>query len=370
MLAYFEVQGFKNFDQPVSLDLRNVRDYQFNEKCVKNGLVHNAILYGKNSVGKTNFGLALFDVVSHLTSNNVSPGLYDYYLSTKNGKGTARFRYVFRFGTDEVEYEYEKEAPKKLLSERLSINGEQFLLKNYDSPEKDDFSGVRQLAPTLNYSFEQDGSVLRYVLNNTALEKTHPLYRMMRFVSNMLWARCLEENRYIGYRNDSSNFFTFLLRDPAAFEAFQELLSRAGVELTLHIEEDPDGKARLYAAPADVPTARLPFYRTASSGTKALYTYFYWKTTAPEASLFFLDEFDAFYHFELAETLQKELQEFPCQVIVTSHNTNLLSNRIMRPDCYFILTPGKLVSFSQATRRELREGHNLEKLFMSGEFDG
>lgn len=56
------------------------------------------------------------------------------------------------------------------------------------------------------------------------------------------------------------------------------------------------------------------------------------------------------------------------QVILTSHNTNLLSNRIMRPDCYFILTKDKLCSLANATERELREGHNLEKLYMSGEF--
>ena len=58
------------------------------------------------------------------------------------------------------------------------------------------------------------------------------------------------------------------------------------------------------------------------------------------------------------------------QKILTSHNTNLLSNRIMRPDCYFILTQDKLTSLANATERELREGHNLEKLYMSGEFDG
>ena len=58
------------------------------------------------------------------------------------------------------------------------------------------------------------------------------------------------------------------------------------------------------------------------------------------------------------------------QVILTSHNTNLLTNRIMRPDCYFILTKDKLTSLANATSRELREGHNLEKLYMSGEFNG
>ena len=85
----------------------------------------------------------------------------------------------------------------------------------------------------------------------------------------------------------------------------------------------------------------------------------------------FLDEFDAYYHYELSETIVQIAEQMKhTQVIFTSHNTSLLSNRIMRPDCYFILTPNKLTSIVDATDRELREGHNLEKLYMSGEFDG
>jgi len=84
----------------------------------------------------------------------------------------------------------------------------------------------------------------------------------------------------------------------------------------------------------------------------------------------FIDEFDAYYHYELSETIVKLIEKMPhCQAILTSHSTNLLSNRIMRPDCYFILSDGRLTSFANATKRELRAGHNLEKLYMSGEFD-
>ena len=57
------------------------------------------------------------------------------------------------------------------------------------------------------------------------------------------------------------------------------------------------------------------------------------------------------------------------QTILTSHNTYLANNELLRPDCYFILNNGALTSFADSTQRELREGHNLEKMLRQGEFD-
>ena len=63
MLKLFEVAGFKNFKNRFSLDFSDVRDYGFNTDCVNNDLISKMIIYGKNSIGKSNIGLALFDIV-------------------------------------------------------------------------------------------------------------------------------------------------------------------------------------------------------------------------------------------------------------------------------------------------------------------
>ena len=76
--------------------------------------------------------------------------------------------------------------------------------------------------------------------------------------------------------------------------------------------------------------------------------------------------------YEMAENVIRFFkQKYPkCQMIMTSHNTNLMTNRIMRPDCLFILSrKGTLTALCNATERELREGHNLEKMYISGEFE-
>ena len=57
------------------------------------------------------------------------------------------------------------------------------------------------------------------------------------------------------------------------------------------------------------------------------------------------------------------------QTILTSHNTYIANNDLLRPDCYFTLKDGTLKSFADSTERELREGHNLEKMLRQGEFD-
>ena len=57
------------------------------------------------------------------------------------------------------------------------------------------------------------------------------------------------------------------------------------------------------------------------------------------------------------------------QTILTSHNTYIANNDLLRPDCYFNIKDGILKSFADSTERELREGHNLEKMLRQGEFD-
>ena len=356
------------------MDFSDVRDYKFNSECITDDLINTAIIYGKNAVGKTNFGLALFDIVTHLTMNNVTPGLYDYYLNANKNHKFATFEYTFIFDANEIIYKYRKNTERTICDESLFINSKKiFIAEGMDYPNGFqkyyiNVPASNDLFPDISLKQYRGESLLKYIFYNVAfLDINSPLLKLQRFINNMLWFRSLDENRYIGYREKSDDYYTFIFNKKEYITEFNQLINQIGISNEIVAKKDIDGETRLYFDSKKP----MPFFKVASNGTKAVYTFFYWQKSAPDVSFMFIDEFDAYYHYELAETLISMLSKMKgYQKILTSHNTNLLTNRIMRPDCYFILTPDRLTSLANATERELREGHNLEKLYMSGEFDG
>ena len=360
MLKLFEVSGFRNFHQKFTLDFSDVRDYKFNTDCIHNDLIKMLIVYGKNAVGKSNLGLAVFDLAAHLTEYYGTGA--DSYLNADKKTVFAEFRYVFKFGADEVEYKYGKDGLRSLLYEQIKVNGVEVFTYDFKKQEGD-FTGLKEYTTSLNFEFKGNKlSVLRYIVNNSSFDDSNPLKQLIMFVSHMLWYKYGDDNEYIGYKVVSSDYSSFIFKDNNLAE-FEELLQKAGVNERLKKIKSPTGEYELYFNKS----TPISFHKGASSGTKALYTFFYWIKTR-YISFLFIDEFVAFYHTALSEMLVTTLKNNKFQTILTSHNTNLLTNRIMRPDCYFILTKDRLVSFAKATTRELREGHNLEKLYLSNEF--
>ena len=367
MLKSFSVSNFKQFKN-VSIDFTDVRDYKFSNECIKDGFIKNAVIYGKNSSGKTNFGLAIMDIVNHLTDKEKLLPLYVYFTNADNMTEPARFIFEFDFEGTNVKYEYLKSDVFILIQERLFVDGKvifdyDFIANKFLDNNLEDigFSNVNW-----KYRF-REMSILRYLANNTEVSSYLPIIKLMNFVNRMLWFRRADEaNNFIGFKDFSkfNDWVKFVIENNLVKE-LEEFLQDAGINESLEIKSNIDGSKSLYYVHKE---QYLPF-AVSSSGTKALVLFFVWYKQFEDVSFVIIDEFDAFYHYALSERVVRILMEkVQAQVLLTSHNTNLLSNRIMRPDCYFILNKSGLKSFANATKRELREGNNLEKLFIGGEF--
>jgi len=95
MLAKFKVSNFKSFNEEVTFDLTDTNGYTFNKDSIKNDIVNSALVYGHNGVGKSNLGLAIFDIIEHLTDGKKNDSGYEVYLNAYSKKKYAQFSYEF-----------------------------------------------------------------------------------------------------------------------------------------------------------------------------------------------------------------------------------------------------------------------------------
>lgn len=372
MLEKFTVENFKNFKKPITIDFTETHEYKFNSKCVKNGLLSKMVLYGPNSSGKSNLGFALVDIVALLTDKTKAPEQMDpiSFTNADSDSKVARFEYTFKKDDSHIVYTYKKSSPTGLVSEDLFIDGEKIFSYNFMTQERE-FAKMDVInAENLNFDyFENNLSILRYIANNTQQPVDSYVKFIMTFVSKMLWFRSLQETSYIGLTTGRVNVGDWIIENNLIDEFQQFLLDMAGIDAHFGaaiVQQPAPVKAFLIEEHKNGP---LIFEQCASSGAKCLQIFFYWSKQFSDVSFLFIDEFDAFYHNDLARNILKYVSDnIEAQTIFTTHNSSLASNELLRPDCYFILDKGSLLSFVDGTDRELREGHNLEKMLRNGEF--
>lgn len=375
MLKSFEVENFRGFQSRLKLDMKAGR-YDFNPEVESHGLVKNAIVYGPNGIGKSALGLALFDIILHLTDKRpFEPRQLLPYRNLNRSSDDVCFKYVFVIDGDEIAYEYRKSDPISLLWERLEVNGERLLECDYAKPQTPFVK--RGLVDNLNTRLT-DGklSFIKYIYRNTPTNTVPAVTKLVSFCENMLWYRCLSDGNEFAGHEAMPPLLVDMLRRNGRLQDFTEFLGQFGLNYKLGFEQ-VNNQNVLYAYFRDGQKAL--FDTVASTGTKALYLFYCWGVSAfSNTSLLFIDEFDAFLHYEASGALVKTLnRQTHFQTILTTHNTSLLSNELSRPDCSFVMSRQKdmageaikIANLANLTEREIRKVHNLEKMYRAGAFE-
>ena len=368
MLKHFSVDNFKNFDEKLSFDLSSPANYGFHTDLIEKNIITKGMVYGINSSGKSNLGLALLDIVCHLTDKQKLLQHYTYYSNMNNAKSVVTFEYTFAFDGVEVKYCYKKTDVMSLLFEQLFIDGKEMLY--YDHEKKEGYTKLKG-SETLNSSIRNDSNIsrVRYVFTNAILQDdtiNHAFHAFMEYVDHMLLFYSLDERGYQGFYAGTESISKGII-ESGQLKDFEAFLNENGI--LYHLEEkDIDGEKKIYC---QFNNQSADFFQIASTGTRSVALLYFWYIKMQQASFVFIDEFDAFYHSELAQSIVRRLLKLQhVQIFLTTHNTDLLSNDLMRPDCYFLLENGSLKMFSECTEKELRQAHNLQKMYKAGAFDG
>lgn len=365
MLVKFAVKNYRGFADRIEWDLSHPSNYAFNESAVKDGTVKNGIIYGPNGSGKSNLALAVFDIANHLSHKWKKPDYYLNFAHAANANSPVEFEYTFKFGTSVVEYTYSKiiDIYPKILRERLVVDGVEMLYKDgVDIRFSADFSLSDTAVESLRESVNSV-SMIGFLIMTLPLPAGHTLLKVRTFVENMLFFRSLDNKEFIGLKEGGSNIEEYLINNSLVSEFAVFLREVSGQEFVF---ADPiPGDKMLFCV---FNGNKIPFVQVASTGTLNLELQFFWLCEMKNASFVFVDEFDAFYHHELSYAICKKLFKGDEQVFVSTHDTFLFTNDMLRPDCFFLLDKGKVDSVNNLTDKELRFGHNLEKLYRGGAF--
>lgn len=380
MLKAFKLRNYKNFKDEISINFEDIAGYQFSTDCISDGILSKMIIYGRNATGKTNLGNAIMDITKMLFQ--IGYKNEDIFINADATEDFASFSYSFQFDNNEIIYRYTRFSNFDLRDEELIIDGisiykcsfyqDKYNFDNLKFINAETASIGRYLQSLDDRNITEDVMefklpFLRWIINNTALKNDSLLIKMSEFIRRMTMLK-VSNTIMFGFSRFNDSFFESL-EAKDNLEDFEQFLNTMGIKCKLVLKKLPDGQRELYFSHDKL----IPFYKNASSGTLALTNlYRRFVSTLRSSSFVYLDEFDAFYHYEMAENVIKFFKRnYPkCQIIMTSHNTNLMTNRLMRPDCLFILSSsGTLTALCNATLRELREGHNLEKMYIAGEFE-
>ncbi|WP_025095770.1 AAA family ATPase [Acinetobacter soli] len=375
MLYEFEVAGFKSFNEKFIFSLNQAKEYTFNTEAITKNIVKTGVIYGVNGIGKSNLGLALFDIIFHTTQGFESNSSYvNNYLNLEKDREYAEFTYRFQFGDDCLEYNYKKRSLRELLYEELKINGTTLI--KIDKFKENTMMCLLVGAETLKTDLSDTNikSVITYINTNAALDpndKNNQIFsKFINFVEKMLFFRSIEGIRYMGFESDARAISLDIIEN-GNLDDFEKFLNASGIGCKLCEIEKEDGTPTIAF---DFGKKKLPFWVGASTGTKSLALFYYWMqrliVESRTASLVFIDEFDSFYHHELSIAVVEKLKSIKSQVILTTHNVSVMSNEILRPDCYFVMSREKISPLYANTPKELREAHNLGKMYKAGSFNG
>ena len=364
MLIKFAVKNFRGFAERIEWDLSHPSNYEFNKNAIKDGVIKNGIVYGPNGSGKSNFALAIFDLENHLSTKWKKADYYSNFVYIGNPNSPVEFEYVFKFDNDLLEYSYSKNSAGLLVAESLILNHKQVFKKDIFVFEID--NKQFKIDSSVKESFRQNAnnvSVINFLTASYPLPQDHYILKLIRFVNSMLWFKNLDNREFIGLETASFGLEEFIIQNKYV-DDYSQFLNKVS-EQKFKFVSPKEGDKFLYC---DIEGNIIRFLSMASTGTQALELLYVWIKRMTDASFVFIDEFDAFYHFKLSFEVCKQLFNMDCQVFTSSHNTFLMTNDLLRPDCNFILQNNKIKPLQACTEKELRFGHNIEKIYRANAF--
>lgn len=377
MLVKLSMQNFKSFMEKAELDL-NATGYEILKDTNKtsDNILKGALIVGGNATGKSTVLKALKFLLQLLVWQvNIVP--FDYLCLFKESNGKMKLEYDFFINKEKINYEIECDV-KGITKEKLLVSN------------KERLSRIGQNAVYTSNN-NQETSIENLQQNQSAIRKVYFDTKFIDDETLMKWFQFLEQSVYIDqdrktiYKSGgASSIITYKdYFEQNGTDKFNKFLKQIGYEQSVeYTNEFNNGKVKFNFQnnQKDIIVKRnnmdfaLPLNMESDGNQTLVYTLPIVFDAMKSDAIAIIDEFSSGFHNILEEKVIKFFMENSknAQLFLVSHSTNLLSNTLLRPDQIYTVDfiNGKGSKLNRVSDSKPREAQNLEKMYLSGVFNG
>ncbi|MBR0427740.1 MAG: AAA family ATPase [Clostridia bacterium] len=373
MLVKLSMKNFKSFVDKTEIDL-NATGYEIlsNENKTSDNILKGAIFVGGNATGKTNVIRAIRFLLELLVWQ-ADVQLFEYKSFYSDLKERMELIYEFKIKESYIKYAIETDN-STILKEELTQDGKQILVRINSNGEYTNKEGKKMQIDNV----QKNQSALRAV------------YFENRFIDNDVlqeWFDFLKDSVYIDQANKfvlcanqdklTRNYF-----ENNGKEEFNEFLKLINYNQTVDyvsgyknklMQFNFQNRKEVIILRKDMDIG-LPM-TLESLGNQTLVEVLPQILQAIKKNcMVIIDEFSSAFHNQLEEKIIKYFMEKSekSQMFIVSHSTNLLTNTLLRPDQIYTVDYiiGKGSKLYRVSDSKPREAQNLEKMYLSGVFNG
>lgn len=369
MIKSFEITNFKSFKDTTFFDLSKTNYQMLSDSHICNNILKGLMFVGANASGKSNSILAVkFLLDSLLGKNDINFTSYHCLFSPVPA---TTLKYVFSIDNADVQYEISYQTIDEYIQEKLLIDNVVCFERNGS------FAKVNINEQTTHSDVPNNTLFLREIYFNTKFRGNSILQNWFKFLSNSVYID-LYSKKVTTYKDIKLNLKSYL--DENGTDTINQFFNEYNFEQNIEYSNISQGNTISIES-----VDKMIFYKRKginepipfpleSLGNQTLLqilpAFFY---CIKNNGILLLDEFSSGFHNDLEELLIRYFMQKSCcsQVLFVSHSTNLLSNRLLRPDQIYSIdfdeNGSKIKRFSS---EKPREAQNLEKMYLSGVFNG
>lgn len=380
MLTKVILENFKSFKNKQEFNLESSKYQILQETNVKDGILKGALLVGPNATGKSTLIIAIKTLLDMLFRDNFSIKPFDSCLFCN--KNNIHLEFHFKFNNNQIIYFFEADKNGIIVTENLNINNDKIL-------ERNGLSGRiyinKKPVQVMDKLFTEKVLLLRKCYFSDTFATLNPIREMMNYLNHSVYVNA---NDHVSFSYDNVSHLIQEI-DQLTIDEINSTFNNLNIgfkisrkkENNISRFKDSDGKDRGYIVKTDEPIIffqrqdmelNLPL-NFESLGNQTLVNIFPSVLYCSKYnSLLLIDEFSSGFHNKLEELIIKYflINSKNSQVIFTSHSTNLLSTKLLRPDQIYTVDfkPNEGSFIERFSDENPREAQNLEKMYLSGKF--